>query len=303
MTEGAAGPAVGVGLIGLSVGAVLAHGATGHGPLQLLPPVLLLLVGVLVSPASLVAELLGSRHGLAVCLLVATAGQVTRTALPAAEAVCGLVVGIAVALVQPLTLQAVRQWCRRRCIMATGLGVVGFAAGARSTWPIGVFCGLSALWWIGLSLRGSKWRRSGRRVPPLPFRRREVWLMATAFGSSALFLVSSSGCFAAVLHGRSTSCQLGPGWAARLGTVSAVLSVCVLPLVLALPIGLAQTPSEVVPLASLMFALGHLASGLSRQLLPILVARFGVASADLALLLAAAALLLATRGLQNRQPR
>ncbi|MFI6833628.1 hypothetical protein ACIBG5_41395 [Kribbella sp. NPDC050241] len=277
MKSDAAGSAVGVVLIGSSVGAVLAHGAGGHGPLQLLPPLVLLLIGVLVSPASLIAELLGPRYSVAVCLLVATAGQLTGTTWPAAEAVCAFVVGIAVALVQPLALLAVRQWCGRRCILAGGLGVAGFAAGALSSWPIGVFCGLAALWWIGLSLSGARWRRSGERVPPLPFRRPEVWLMAIVFGSTAQFLVSSS------------------GWVAA--------SVCVLlPRVLSLPIGLAQTNREVVPFASLMFGLGHLANGLSRQLLPTPAVRFSGAGADLALLAAAAALLLASWGLLNRWP-
>lgn len=295
------GSAVGVALVGMSVGAVLAHGTNGDCRPQLLPPLVLLLIGTRVSPASLIAELLGSRYSLAICLLLATVGQLTGTTWPAIEAACGFVVGIAVALVQPLALLAVRQWYGRRCVLAAWLGVVGFAAGALSTWPIALLCGLAAFWWIGLSLSGSKWQRSGETVPPLPFRRRDAWLMAIAFGSSAPCFVSSSGCVAAALHSRTASCRLGSGWAARFGVVIAVASICVLlPLVLSLPMGLAQTSREVVPLASLMFGLGHLADGLSRQLLPTLAFRFGPAGADLALLAAGAALLLASWGLLHR---
>jgi len=241
VTHNAVRPVVGVGLTGLAVGAVLAHNANGHGPLKLLPPLVLLLVGVLVSPASLTAERLGCRRALTTCLLVATGAEVAGAAWPVVDTVCAFVVGVAVALVQPLTLLAVRQWCAAHSLLAAGVGMAGFALGALSPLPIGVCCVLPALWWLGLGPRDLGRIRSYRRVPPLPFGRRDVWWMAVLFGAAMLLLDGSV-------------------------VVAAVAACVLLPRVLLLPLRAARAGSDVVPLASLMFGLGHLGNGLVHQL-------------------------------------
>ena len=198
-------------IIGPLVGQVQADLGMSHGVAGLLGTIPVLAMGFLAPLGPVLADSIGPRLGVAVCVALIVVFGVARALLPDSATVLLATVGIGfgMALSGPILTMIVRARLPNNPAAGTGAYVIGFVIGGTITAAVavpladalggwrGAFAVVSAaglvslLTWLWLMPRDVGFVRVRPSRPRLPWRRPAAWLLGAIFGSQSILFYGS----------------------------------------------------------------------------------------------------------------